>query len=672
MRALLNYIILPSEVSDFERKYLARMNKVGLIFFLAHLPVFVAISHFNGMGAWSALLLTCAVLVGPTFAYFTFKSPRSISLVFGFTAMLMGGLLVHFGQGPVQIEMHFYFFALLAMLALYGNPMSVVVAAITVAIHHFMMWLYLPESIFNYDAPVWVVAVHAAFVVVEAAASCFIARNFFDNVIGLEKIVKARTEALDGRNADMRLVLDNVDQGFLTIDRDGTLSAEHSAIVEVWLGSISTGMLFSEYLGKTDASQGLRFELGWDEVIEDIMPLELCLDQLPRLIKIGVQHFSFSYRPIMNGEVLDKCLIVMTDTTAEIERQRSEQEQLETLRIFDRVLSDKAGFLEFFRESDALVERVVEMQNDLRNQDEPDFTLLKRVVHTLKGNSAIYGIQTMAEICHEMETTLIDENAVPDIEVLTALQERWLQIGRNLQALLGERSSTTLELEDEQFEAILKLVLERGPHEEIAQSIADWKLEPTEQRLNRIAVQAQRIANRLNKGTIGVEIEHAELSTCPTRWGGFWSSFVHVVRNAVDHGLETEDQRADAGKSTTGHLGLKTYLDDGEFVIELVDDGRGVDWPAVAARAKLMGLPAETPQDLTLALFSDGLSTAVDVSEVSGRGVGMAAVRQACEELGGQVSIHSERGAGTTLTFRFPQAMMSPNVQERLESYRGA
>jgi HPt (histidine-containing phosphotransfer) domain-containing protein len=670
MRALLNYVLLPTEISDFERKYLARMNRVGLVFFFAHLPVFVAISYFNGMGAISALLLTCAVLAGPTFAYFTFKNPRSLSLVFGFTAMLMGGLLVHFGQGPVQIEMHFYFFALLAMLALYGNPMSVVVAAVTVAVHHLMLWLYLPESIFNYEAPVWVVAVHAAFVVVEAAASCFIARNFFDNVIGLEKIVQARTAALDGRNADMRLVLDNVDQGFLTIDRDGTLSAEHSAIVEVWLGKLPTGTKFWEYLGETNAEQGIQFELGWDEVLEDIMPLELCLDQLPGSLDIGVQHFSFSYRPIMNGEELDKCLIVMTDVTAEVERQRSEQEQLETLRIFDRVLSDKVGFLEFFRESDSLVERISTMQAELAGEAEPDFTQLKRIVHTLKGNSAIFGIQTVAKICHEMESKIIEENCLPDPSVLETLEQRWVRIGENLQALLGERSSHTVEIEDAQFEAILTSVLARRPHEEIAQSIADWKLEPTKQRLNRIAAQAQGIANRLNKGSIDVEIEDAALRTCPNRWAGFWSSFVHVVRNAVDHGLETEEQRADAGKSSTGTLALKTYLDHSEFVVEIVDDGRGVNWPAVAAKAKQMGLPAENPQDLTMALFSDGVSTAADVSETSGRGVGMSAVRQACEELGGNVSIESQDGAGTAIRFRFPQATMSPNAEERLRSFR--
>ena len=66
--------------------------------------------------------------------------------------------LVHVGQGPVQIEMHFYFFALLAMLAVYGNPLVILVAAVTVALHHLVLWALLPASVFNYDAPIWVVA----------------------------------------------------------------------------------------------------------------------------------------------------------------------------------------------------------------------------------------------------------------------------------------------------------------------------------------------------------------------------------------------------------------------------------------------------------------------------------------------------------------------------------
>ena len=98
---------------------------------------------------------------------------------------------------------------------------------------------------------------------------------------------------------------------------------------------------------------------------------------------------------------------------------------------------------------------------------------------------------------------------------------------------------------------------------------------------------------------------------------------------------------------------------DGDVAIEVKDDGRGVDWRQVAVRANAMGLPHQTPRDLAEALFADGLSTRDDVSEVSGRGIGLGAARSECEKLGGIATVTSEPGRGTTLTFTFPSENVS-------------
>ena len=237
MKSILDFLVLPPEVSDFERNYLGRVNRIASFFFALHVPVFVLVAYVNDTRPGLALILSAAVLLGPLLGRHATQSPRGLSIVYGVTAMFMGGLLVHFGQGPVQIEMHFYFFALVAMCAVFGNPLVIVAAAATVALHHLIVWLVIPSSVFNYDARWWVVGVHALFVGLESVATCFIARSFFDNVIGLEKIVRKRTEELDAKNQEMRLLLDNVQQGFLTIDRSGRLAGEHSAIVDGWFGA---------------------------------------------------------------------------------------------------------------------------------------------------------------------------------------------------------------------------------------------------------------------------------------------------------------------------------------------------------------------------------------------------------------------------------------------------
>src|SRR5262249_39180748 len=90
----------------------------------------------------------------------------------------------------------------------------------------------------------------------------------------------------------------------------------------------------------------------------------------------------------------------------------------------------------------------------------------------------------------------------------------------------------------------------------IAERLASWKLEPTVLRLNRVSEQAQRIAQRLNKGPLSVNVHHDDLRLEPSRWASFWSAFVHVVRNSVDHGIEALPERTAAGKPTPGVLAL--------------------------------------------------------------------------------------------------------------------
>jgi chemotaxis protein histidine kinase CheA len=133
---------------------------------------------------------------------------------------------------------------------------------------------------------------------------------------------------------------------------------------------------------------------------------------------------------------------------------------------------------------------------------------------------------------------------------------------------------------------------------------------------------------------------------------------VHVLRNCIDHGLETPEERLALGKAVPAKVSLSTRLDGDRFIVEMSDDGRGIDWQAVAEKAHALGHPASTPGELTEALFLDGLSTRAEASEHSGRGVGLGAVRQACERLGGRVEVQSQPGAGTTFRFVWSSAVL--------------
>ncbi|HEX6743655.1 MAG TPA: chemotaxis protein CheA, partial [Solirubrobacteraceae bacterium] len=143
---------------------------------------------------------------------------------------------------------------------------------------------------------------------------------------------------------------------------------------------------------------------------------------------------------------------------------------------------------------------------------------------------------------------------------------------------------------------------------------------------------------------------------------------VHLVRNALDHGLETPTEREAAGKPPAGTVRISARHAGGNVVITVADDGRGVDRHAVAAKAVRAGLiAADQAQTIDIAraielLFTPGFSTRDHADDISGRGVGMDAVRAKVRELGGEVLLTSEPGQGTTAQIRLPLTLAIMNA----------
>ncbi|HTQ03993.1 MAG TPA: chemotaxis protein CheA [Polyangiaceae bacterium] len=133
---------------------------------------------------------------------------------------------------------------------------------------------------------------------------------------------------------------------------------------------------------------------------------------------------------------------------------------------------------------------------------------------------------------------------------------------------------------------------------------------------------------------------------------------VHLVRNSLDHGIEAPELRRAAGKPELGTLELRAYHRGGDIVVEVVDDGKGIDRTRVIARAREMGIlgPDEEPGEDALRdiLFAPGFSTAKEVTNVSGRGVGMDVVRRNVKSLGGDVFVDTTPGRGTRISLRLP------------------
>ena len=459
----------------------------------------------------------------------------------------------------------------------------------------------------------------------------------------LERRVEERTRDLDARNVAMRLVLDNVDQGFVTIDRAGVLLSERSLAFDDFFGAPEPGARIWEHVGKLVPEFSDAFELGWDGVIDDLLPLELSLEQLPSRLQVErSRYLSLEYRPIMEQDELGGVLVIFTDISDQVARERGAAEQAETVAIFEAITHDASGFNDFFTDAQKMVERAL----DSRNQD---MVLLLRDLHTLKGNFAITGLRRMAAEIHHIEGYCIENEEPPGPEQRAKLRELWQHFSMRVNKFRGDAHDTfAVDIGD--YDRLVERLADEKIAADAMASVLRLRFEPVRPRLERLSQEAQRISRRLERGELRVDVGGEGTRIAPgSAW--LWSALPHLVRNAIDHGYRPNP------KFPVRNPVLHIHAQEGpDFVqIEVSDEGYGVNWERLRELAQERGLPHKTEADLIAVMFADQISTAAQATEISGRGVGLAAVKAAVEEHGGTLNVQSETNKGTKFTIRVRQ-----------------
>ena len=471
----------------------------------------------------------------------------------------------------------------------------------------------------------------------------------------LDALVQQRTHELDRRNSDLRLVLDNVEQGLLTVDRNAVVSGERSLAIEAWLGAVASGDSLPALLERASPGKGEAFEVAWSQVSEGVMPARVSLEQLPRRLTVNARHLALDYKPLGDSENFERLLLVISDVTAEVERDRGEQEERDTLSASSRLFQDRAGALEFFTESQALLDRMREASDPIE---------FRRHLHTLKGNAALFGLSSLAALCHVAESEL--ESSPNRGDQLPIIASHFQRVMTKLRGLLGGSKQRVLEVAESEYLALLAALHSNLDRETLRRMLHAWRLEPLRLRLGRCADQLTSLATRLGKGPVHVNVTVDNLYLAPEELSEFWSAFVHVVRNAVDHGLEFPDERRLRGKPGPARFELTAAIRQDRLLVELEDTGPGIDWRALRAHAASRGVPLRDDFDLEAALFADGISTRESPTELSGRGVGLSAVKAACERRHGTVRVETTLGVGTKFGFSWPLSELTSLVHIEL------
>jgi two-component system, chemotaxis family, sensor kinase CheA len=194
----------------------------------------------------------------------------------------------------------------------------------------------------------------------------------------------------------------------------------------------------------------------------------------------------------------------------------------------------------------------------------------------------------------------------------------------------------------------------------LQQTSMSLRMVPIKQTFQRMSRLVRDLAKNSGK-LVAIELEGEDTEIDRNMVDEIYNPMVHMVRNSIDHGLERPEERIALGKSEKGLICLKAYHRGGCIVIEITDDGRGLNKERILAKAVQNGIIQSvdglTDLEVCRLIFHPGLSTADKVTDISGRGVGMDIVKCAVEKLRGKIDIESTSGQGTTFALRFPLTM---------------
>ncbi|MDF2569788.1 MAG: Histidine kinase, gyrase and HSP90-like ATPase, partial [Sporomusa sp.] len=502
----------------------------------------------------------------------------------------------------------------------------------------------------------------------------------------VQQQLQGRTRELKEAADKVRNLLDNAGQGFLSFGEDLKVAGEYSAECIMIFNQEIEDEVVPELLYPEDKGQQAFMTALFKKIFqeEDDFLKENYFSLLPEELQLDGSYIQIMYKLINHPVDPDRkeILLILTDITQQRDMEKKIQEEKNVLSMVVRAVTHYQEF------SKAMTEYAVfcneELPDILFSQESPvhKMSTTFRVVHTWKGIFGQLGIHRVAAGLHEVESVLAklrDETqgnlTQNDLVACFAKYQpetmySWLeQELEQLKKILGDQfflQDETIVVENcklYQLEEKIQRLLAPCQAKILVGELRRLRYKPLGDLLsmfpeyisNLALNQGKEISFSLNPGT--------RVLVDPSKYHNFTKSLVHVFRNAVAHGLESPDERLEAGKDVQGEI-VCNIVDDGtNIMVTVADDGRGIDSALIRRLAVAKGICDEasvrdlSDEQAVQLVFADGFSSAGTADQLSGRGVGLSAVKQEVERLGGHITIATEVGRGTQFTFVLPLAV---------------
>lgn len=490
----------------------------------------------------------------------------------------------------------------------------------------------------------------------------------------LEDTVILRTKELTEQKGKLSALLDNSDEGFLMINRELTIDSEYSReCVDIFKKQIE-GLQIDDILFDSNATQKERFNKTLPNLFneEDSFKVECILSLLPSEFLIHKRYYKVKYKLIDNNRMM----LIMFDITKQKKLEQAIDRERKRLKLVVTAVRYKNEIVELIHDYEEFCHLKAA---DILNSDastEDMFINIYRKLHTLKGNFAQFEFIALPDTLHKMEQELLDlkeqnrlsKSALLDTINFTACRRAFEKdisvlkdsLGRDFMETSKTFCATQYQLTE--MRNLLEKAIEKAPAIKDLLNAIYLNIEALQSIDIRImlapyAKMTMQLAHRLGKEIEPFEIEGDTILVKPELYQNVVKNMVHLFRNAIDHGIESPEERNAAGKDEVGKISCTVTRKDYYIQLTIKDDGRGVDVDRLRQKIAIqIGIDSEKLSDEAVMeqLFIDGITSKERATELSGRGVGMSALKASIEEIGGTITISSNKGIGTTVTVTLP------------------
>lgn len=484
----------------------------------------------------------------------------------------------------------------------------------------------------------------------------------------LEKKVAERTQELAEKNRDIEIMLSNIKQGIFTFDGSYRIQSQYSKYLEsIFETQNVAGMdpiefLFKNAMISTNDLDQMKMIIhsciGLDEFAFSVNAHLLVRQYNSKINNSKHKIIELDWSPILDSknETILKVMVVVRDVT-EIKRLEEEikKSNMELAKIGQILSVGSEKFISFYEKSMEFLNENKKLLASGKSADDM-ISVLFRNLHTIKGNARTLQLTEFVNCVHEAEQlyqNVRDKKTAWNKEVM---DEKLASVTKEL-AIYWDLLVSKLKLDkaksknqndiiNEDLAMLIDNKLTSYNADMEASIMAANYKEIMNYRLNNLYDSLQNILQDEIKSltliapTLGKKppmVHFAENVKVIKNKAGFLKDiFTHLLRNSLDHGLETAEQRVRSGKKENGNIYVNSYLKNKTVFIHIKDDGSGLNLLALKKKAQQSFKNDEEYAEL---IFQSGVSTANQVSEISGRGVGLDAVRGFLEKLGGSINL---------------------------------